>query len=231
MTIFIRLELERVLPQLKVVVKTDPRDWRAHWEQMKMLRGNIGSVSNIWFCKSSKNCFINIFLIAQASEETIGQLEKLRNDISFAMEKIESREKHLNNDLTGLIEQYKNVTVEWSEVRAAIKETDADKASLEQRLDKTVHEFENVKIQMEQRGNTMTDGSEYIAQIYVYSFGKWNVLIRTGPLINIKKAISKIKEEIIEMELEVGVMKHSVDQDILKQNAIYAELEPPPSVF
>lgn len=79
------------------------------------------------------------------------------------MEKIESREKHLNNDLTGLIEQYKTVSVEWSEIRAAIKETDTEKTSLEQRLDKTVHEFENVKIQMEQRGNTMTDGSEYIA--------------------------------------------------------------------
>ena len=41
-----------------------------------------------------------------------------------------------------------------------------------------------------------------------------------GPLINIKKTIAKIKEEIIEMELDIGVMKHSVDQDILKQNAI-----------
>lgn len=89
------------------------------------------------------------------------------------MEKIESREKHLNNDLTGLIEQYKTVSVEWSEIKAAIKEADSEKASLEQRLDKTVHEFENVKIQMEQRGNTMTDGSEYIARICgVYGFGK-----------------------------------------------------------
>lgn len=41
------MELERVLPQLKVVVKTDPRDWRAHWEQMKRLEGNIDTVSFI----------------------------------------------------------------------------------------------------------------------------------------------------------------------------------------
>lgn len=39
-----RLELERVLPQLKVVVKTDPRDWRAHLEQMRTLRSNIDTV-------------------------------------------------------------------------------------------------------------------------------------------------------------------------------------------
>lgn len=40
-----RLELERVLPQLKVVVKSDSRDWRSHLEQMKVLRGNIETVS------------------------------------------------------------------------------------------------------------------------------------------------------------------------------------------
>lgn len=53
-----------------------------------------------------------------------------------------------------------------------------------------------------------------------------NVLIFTtvGPLINIKKAIAKMKEEIIEMELEIGVLKHTVDQDIMKQNEVYADV-------
>lgn len=43
-----RLELERVLPQLKVVVKADARDWRAHWEQMRQLKGSINGVSFAW---------------------------------------------------------------------------------------------------------------------------------------------------------------------------------------
>lgn len=40
-----RLELERVLPQLKVVLRADARDWRAHLEQMRTLRGSIDEVS------------------------------------------------------------------------------------------------------------------------------------------------------------------------------------------
>lgn len=44
-----RLELERVLPQLKVVVKSDSRDWRSHLEQMKILKGNIETVSFFLF--------------------------------------------------------------------------------------------------------------------------------------------------------------------------------------
>lgn len=130
---------------------------------------------------------------------------RLGSDIQFAMEKIDSREKHLNNDLAPIIAQYKDVSTDHGQLRSAIKEMEDEKMALEQNFEKISHEFENVKIQMEQRGNAMADGS---------------------PLINIKRAIAKIKEEIVEMELEISVMRHSVDQDILKQNAIYAEIEP-----
>ncbi len=46
--LFYRLEFERALPQLKVVVKSESRDWRAHWEQMKNLQENINAVSFCW---------------------------------------------------------------------------------------------------------------------------------------------------------------------------------------
>ncbi|XP_055596874.1 intraflagellar transport protein 57 homolog [Uranotaenia lowii] len=177
-----RLELERVLPQLKVVVKTDPRDWRAHLEQMRSLRSNIES----------------------ATEETDGQLKKLQNDIGYVMEKIESREKHLNNDLKDLIHQYKDILVEYNQVNNQIKERDSEKTEKEHELSKITNELENIKIQMEQRGNSMTDGS---------------------PLINIKKAIFRIKEEISEMDIKIGVMEHSLNSEIIKQSAQYAELD------
>lgn len=76
------------------------------------------------------------------------------------MEKIEIREKHLNNDLSALIQQYKTVSVEYSQIRNAIQTNDAEKMDLDQQLKKVEHNLENVKIQMEQRGNTMSDGSE-----------------------------------------------------------------------
>lgn len=43
-----RLEMERVLPQLKVVIRADPRhtDWRAHLEQIKTLHKEIEGVRN-----------------------------------------------------------------------------------------------------------------------------------------------------------------------------------------
>ncbi|XP_062545869.1 intraflagellar transport protein 57 homolog [Armigeres subalbatus] len=177
-----RLELERVLPQLKVVVKTDPRDWRAHLEQMRSLRSNIES----------------------ATDETDSQLKKLQTDISYVMEKIESREKHLNNDLKDLIQQYKRILVEYNQVHNQMKAIDGEKTEKEHDLSKITNELENIKIQMEQRGNSMTDGS---------------------PLINIKKAIFRIKEEISDMDIKIGVMEHTLNSEIIKQSAQYAEFD------
>lgn len=36
--------MERVLPQLKIVVKSDNRDWRTHFDQIKNLRNTIEQV-------------------------------------------------------------------------------------------------------------------------------------------------------------------------------------------
>lgn len=177
-----RLELERVIPNLKIVVKASSRDWRAHLEQMRSLRKNI----------------------QQASDETQMELKKLQSDISLAIDKIESREKHLNSDLKTSVHAFKLISVEMQQLNTLIKENDLEKSKIDQQLFKVTHELDNIKIQMEQRGNTMTDGS---------------------PLINIKKAIYKIKEEIADMDVKIGIMQHMINTDIIKQSTSYAELE------
>lgn len=177
-----RMELERVLPTLKVIIKADSRDWRAHLEQMKTLRKNI----------------------RESSEETQTQLKKLCADISHALEKIESREKHLNNDLRDAVQAYKQTSVELQQVNALLKANDQEKNRLEAQIFRITNEVDNVKLQMEQRGNTMTDGS---------------------PLINIKKAIYKIKEEITDMDIKIALMQHTMSNEIMKQSSQYAEFE------
>lgn len=117
------------------------------------------------------------------------------------MDKIESREKHLNNDLRQMIEQYKNIATDQANQMTQLKQTQAEIADFEKLFDQLNHEYENTKIQMEQRGQTMSDGS---------------------PFINLKKAIARIKEDIIQMNLEISVMQHSIDRDIIRENALFS---------
>lgn len=109
-----RLELERVLPQLKVVVKTgiyiiliknhisiflallDSRDWRVHLEQMKKYKDTI----------------------VKEMSGTKGQLESLHTNIGQSMEKINARERFLNNQLEPQLAEYRKLQVRENLVSA-----------------------------------------------------------------------------------------------------------------
>lgn len=92
-----RLEVERVLPSLKIHVRQDNRvcqqigmqitmecgplivtqDWRGHYEQMHTHSDGITT----------------------ALSETKGYLDKLHQEITKTLEKIGSREKYINNQV------------------------------------------------------------------------------------------------------------------------------------
>ena len=89
-------------------------------------------------------------------------LRKLQTDISFAIDKIESREKHLNNDLQNLIKQFKDISMELSNVQTTIKDTETERQNITKELNDVISENDSVKVQMEQRGNSMSDGSNLV---------------------------------------------------------------------
>ncbi|EPY78043.1 intraflagellar transport protein 57-like protein [Camelus ferus] len=88
------LEVERILPQLKVTIRTDNKDWRIHVDQMHQHKNGIES----------------------ALKETKGFLDKLHNEISRTLEKIGSREKYINNQLEHLVQEYRAAQAQLSEV-------------------------------------------------------------------------------------------------------------------
>ncbi|KAH8262141.1 hypothetical protein KR038_002197 [Drosophila bunnanda] len=166
------LELERVLPHLKVFVKADARDWRTHITQMDAFRSNI----------------------AEASETTQAQLKKLHSEFTFSLEKVESREKHLNNELQPLIQQFKELSIELSTIQYAQNQIQADTEKQTAQLSEVMMEQELKKEEMERRGQVMSDGSS---------------------VQQIKKSIAKLKEDIAQLNLEVALLVHAHDQDIV----------------
>ena len=85
-----RLEMERVLPQLRVQVRTDTRDWRNHLDQMHGYRGAID----------------------ESLSETQSQLDRLHSDVSGTLDKIVNREKYLNSQLEHSLADYRGLVEE-----------------------------------------------------------------------------------------------------------------------
>ncbi|KAI5709579.1 hypothetical protein M8J75_001397 [Diaphorina citri] len=80
-----RLEVERVLPLLRVTLKSDTRDWRSHLDQIR----------------SHKQKMEDTMKSAQT------HLEKLSADMSTSLDKIAMREKMLNTQLTGQLAKFR----------------------------------------------------------------------------------------------------------------------------
>lgn len=131
------LEVERVLPKLKVTIKNDSRDWRIHLEQMKTYKSTID----------------------QSLGGTKGQLEKMHRDIKSTMEKIENREKYLNRDLDGILEEYRLLQDQHSKIKEEYNKINGGVMDRTRQLAELTDRLESIKVQMEERGNSMTDGS------------------------------------------------------------------------
>ncbi|XP_074038056.1 intraflagellar transport 57 [Leptinotarsa decemlineata] len=159
-----KLEVERVLPQLKVTIKNDNRDWRSHLEQMKIYKSSID----------------------ECLGPTKSQLERLHKEISGTLDKIGNREKYFNRELEGVLEQYRSLQDQLSKLKDSYKNVSSGVAERNRELYKLTDRLETVKQQMEERGSSMTDGT---------------------PLVNIKKAVAKVKAEITEMDVRIGVLE------------------------
>lgn len=153
------------------------------------------------------------------------------------MDKIESREKHFNNEFQNYIKQFKDISIELSNIQSTIKEIEVDKENLTKELNDVINENDVIKVQMEQKGASMSDGSKTLYLIenfflkekhksFKIVFFNFSII---GPVINIKKAIAKLKEDITQMNLEIGLLTHIIDQDTLRQASLYSELENMPT--
>ncbi|XP_031469046.1 intraflagellar transport protein 57 homolog isoform X1 [Phasianus colchicus] len=210
------LEVERVLPQLKVTVRTDnkcsklyavlemrPRsaapdapqdtvdslschstqltqiplaDWRIHVDQMHQHKDGIES----------------------SLKETRGYLDKFHNEISRTLEKINSREKYINNQLEHLIQEYRSAQALLSEAKEKYQEGSGGVTERIRVLSEITEVLEKVKQETEEKGSSMTDGT---------------------PLVRIKQALTKLKQETIQMDIQIGVMEHTLLQSKLKEKS------------
>ncbi|XP_056148969.1 intraflagellar transport protein 57 homolog [Lampris incognitus] len=170
------LEVERVLPQLKVTIRTDNKDWRIHVEQMHEHRDGIQS----------------------SLKETKVYLDKLQEDIGKTLEKVSSREKYINNQLEHLIQEYRNAQAKLSQAKELYQQGSGGVMERSRLLAEISEELEKVKQEMEEKGSSMSDGA---------------------PVVRIKQSLTKLKQEILQMEIRIGVVEHTLLQAKLKEKS------------
>ncbi|XP_076837138.1 intraflagellar transport protein 57 homolog [Brachyhypopomus gauderio] len=134
------LEVERVLPQLKVIIRSDIKDWRIHVSQMHQHQDGIKT----------------------SLKEAKGYLDKLVEEISKTQEKVSSREKYINTQLELLITEYRNVQSKLSEAKELYQQGSGGVTERTRTLAEISEELEKVKQEMEEKGSSMSDGAPVV---------------------------------------------------------------------
>ena len=122
-----------------------------------------------------------------------------------------SREKHINLQLEPQLNNYRSLSQvcpplspsHWhcevimlrlqglAQVREQQKQVSTVMGEKTRRLQSLIENIDSVKSEMEERGTWMTDGS---------------------PLVNLKKSVSRVRRDILNMDVMIGVLQHSLVQ-------------------
>lgn len=169
-----RMELERVTPMLKLSRRNDNKDWRSHLDWIWSLLETIEK----WF------------------PEVKVQLDKICNDLTKAIEKIQKREATLAQQFENWVDQFRGQKKDYVAITDNHRTSSEGVGTLTNELSQISEMLDSVKADIASREERMTD---------------------TSPLVKIKESMSKIKGEVKEMELRIGVLQHATLHHKLRQ--------------
>lgn len=119
------------------------------------------------------------------------QLRSIIDAVSGALDRVSSKERHLATQFDVLIAEYTSVQSHMRELNASYSSGSQSTGALTNELAALNDRLDEVKSEMDGRGSSMVD---------------------TSPLAKIKKSLKKLKDEIMNMELRIGVVGHTLMQ-------------------
>lgn len=159
---------------MRVVAAADAKDWRAHLEAAHRHQEEI----------------------SRTFPEVKVMLDHVAADVAQMLEKIETREKYVNNQLEPLCAEYQHHRENLNQTQERYNKSTEAVADLTNELARVSEELEKVKQTMADRGENIADAS---------------------PLNTLKSSIDKLNKEVKLMEVRIGVVRNTLLQVSLKK--------------
>nr|CAG4650353.1 EOG090X0ADS [Sida crystallina] len=135
-----KMEVERVIPRLKLAVKQDSRDWRSRLDMLTQLSTNV----------------------TKAMVSSQSHLEKISSEIEKNMERIQTRENYMNTQLNPLLNQYSKTQEQLKQVEEKYRSGSVGIEDRNQKLSALNEEIQLVKNEMDEKSSNMTDGTPLV---------------------------------------------------------------------
>jgi len=175
--------------------KVDPKAWQKELERVgPRLKVSAPPVGKEWrgHIESTRKHEGTISMILP---DTKNQLEQFGTMAQSALERVVGKEKYINNQFQTLAGEFRQAQEALKKVTEAYQSSSDNINNLTNELSAATEKLEEIKTHMDSRGNSMTD---------------------TSPLVQIKRALQSLREEIKTFELRIGVVGHSLMQSKIR---------------
>merc|ERR1711869_128347 len=176
--------------------KIDPREWQLELERITpKLRVQVQGDTNEWRAHVAQTHHYSKSLIEQMPETT-AQLATLGEDLNQILNRLRSKECYINSQFDSRGADYRSRQRELEEVNQKYQQLNESHLNLLEELRSSTEEYETLKGEMAERSHTVQD---------------------TAPLAKIEDARNKLKADICQMDLRIGVVHHTLLQAKLRQ--------------
>lgn len=124
-------------------------------------------------------------------------LERMGDDLQKGRERIEKREQTLSKQFAEHVESYSAKLRDLNSAQDSFTQASQNVSQLSVELNQVSEQLDKTKVEIEEREARISD---------------------TTPLIKIKEAVTKVRTEIKQMSLRIGVLQHTVLHHTLKQS-------------
>jgi estrogen-related receptor beta like 1 len=135
--------------------------------------------------------------VASLAPETYTMLDRLSEDMERTLQAVKKSEQKLNQQCKEQVDDFALKQDSLTQVQNEYNAKSEAIAELTNALQQVSDELASIKGRMDERGNSMTD---------------------TSPLIKIKSALQRLKEERKAMEIRIGVVTHTLVAKKLKSD-------------
>jgi len=175
----------------------EPAAWQIELERVTpLLKMQILSDPKEW-----RNRLVNTKshqqTVHQLAPETYAMLDRLAEDMERTLQAVRKSEAKLNSQCKEQVDEYTSKQEKLQEVQDVYNAKSEAISELTNTLSQVSDELAGTKGRMDERGNSMTD---------------------TSPLIKIKTALTRLKDERKAMDIRIGVVTHTLIAKKLKND-------------
>lgn len=176
--------------------KVDPREWQLELERVTpQLRVQVQGDTNEWRGHVQQAHHFSKSM-TELLPNTSSQLVALGQDLQQILQRVKSKEAYINTQFDSRGADYRARGRELEEVTQQYNGLNESHMTLLEELRQSTDEYDQLRGEMADRSQSVQD---------------------TQPLVKIKDALKRLKSDICQMDLRIGVVNHTLMQAKLRQ--------------